>query len=242
MRIVCFNIHGGRCGTGASRPSLPAVADTLRSASPDICLLQEIDRRLPRSGFVDQARRLARAMSDPKEPEWYWAFYGRLDFGPVGAFGNALMAREPLTGIRRLPLPSVGGEPRCALGATFSVSGKTLRVWNTHLGLREEWRETQLAALAAAVNADKAAGYAVLVGGDFNARLDAPEVARFAERTELTLVSAEAMTFPASGPTTRIDFLWASPEIIATNAGIIAEPNASDHALIWADIEIGSTV
>ena len=232
MRVASLNIHAGRCGTGAKNPSLSQIAEGLRSVSPDICFLQEVDRRMPRSGFADQAQLLAGAMRAVGENDWYWAFYGRLNFGVFGQYGNALLSRSPLEGVRRLPLPATGGEGRGAVGAI--VAG--VAVWSVHLGLRDEWRETQLSALAGAVIADANAGHAVIVGGDFNAAADAPEVARFAARTGLVAVSPDAPTFPANAPIHRIDFLWASSGATVVDAGVIAAPEASDHALVWADM------
>ncbi|MBC8139464.1 MAG: endonuclease/exonuclease/phosphatase family protein [Fibrella sp.] len=236
MRVACLNIHAGRCGTGSNQASLHAVADLLRSVSPDICLLQEVDRRMPRSGFVDQAGRLARAMRRDGEEEWYFAFYGRLDFGPLGQYGNAILSREPLGSIRRVPLSANGGEPRGAIGVTFPGDTPTA-IWTAHLGLRDEWRATQLADLADALNSDREEGYRVIVGGDFNARADAPEVLRFQERTGLVLASLDAPTFPAIQPTHRIDFLFASPDGLVAGSGVTAESNASDHALIWIEFQ-----
>ena len=230
MRVVTLNIHAGRCGTGANRPSLPRIADLLRDVSPDICLLQEVDRRMPRSGFADQAALLARAMRSPDDR--YWAFYGRLNFGLLGQYGNALLSREPIADVRQLALPASGGEPRGAVGAVV----RNVSVWSVHLGLRSEWRETQLAALADTVTAELNAGKSVVVVGDFNAVMNAPEVERFAERTGLVLVSPDLPTFPASAPAHRIDFLWASPNVSVTDAGVVADASASDHALVWADV------
>ena len=193
---------------------------------------------MPRSGFVDQAGRLARAMRREGEDEWYFAFYGRLDFGPLGQYGNAILSRAPLGEIRRLPLSASGGEPRGAVGVLFP-GDVPAAVWTVHLGLREEWRATQLADFANAIESDRQAGYAVIVGGDFNARADAPEVVAFVQRTGLMAVSPDAPTFPAIDATHRIDFLFASPDCNAIDSGIIAEPNASDHGLIWAEVNVG---
>lgn len=239
MRVACLNIHAGRCGTGSNRASLLDIAELLRSVSPDVCLLQEVDRRMPRSGFVDQAGRLARAMRRIGEEEWYFAFYGRLDFGPLGQYGNAILSREPLGNIRRVPLPASGGEPRGAVGITLS-GDTSAAIWTVHLGLQEEWRKEQLSEFAEAVNQNHEAGHKVIVGGDFNARPDAPEMAEFVSQTGLVFASPGAPTFPAIQPAHRIDFLLTSPGCPVTDSGVIAKPNASDHALLWAEIQTGT--
>ncbi len=234
MRVACLNIHAGRCGTGAGRASLSTIAVLLRSANPDVCLLQEVDRRMPRSGFADQAALLARAMRRDGENEWFFAFGAALSLGSFAQYGNAVLSREPFVAVRRLALPG-GGEPRGAVGVTIG-GDMPVAVWNTHLGLRGDWRESQLTALADAVNADAQSGYTVVVGGDFNAGWDAPEVQAFVERTGLIPVSPDTPTFPATAPAHRIDFLLAAPDAPVMDAGIVADSNASDHALIWAQV------
>lgn len=220
VRICSYNIHGGT--DAARRPALDRIAQTLQLVAADIVLLQEVDRFMPRSALVDQAQRLATALNIP-----YTHFYGRLRMGPA-AFGNASLSHLPVVSVRRLPLPSVSGEPRCALGLTLA-EGTT--VWNTHLGLRDSWRETQLGALAAAIGE----GSPVIVAGDFNATLDAGEVQRFLQKTGLTPLSEAVPTFPAAEPQHRIDFLLARG-FSAKAAGTIADPG-SDHCLIWCDLQ-----
>ena len=193
---------------------------------------------MPRSGFVDQAGRLARALRTDGGDEWYFAFYGRLDFGPLGQYGNAILSRDPLGKIRRVPLSANGGEPRGAVGVTFPGNAP-VAVWTAHLGLRDEWRASQLADLADAVIADRDAGYAVVVGGDFNSHADSPEVTTFLERTGIVAVSPVSPTFPAMDPAHRIDFLFASPDCDVTDAGVVAAPDASDHALLWVELYAG---
>lgn len=189
---------------------------------------------MPRSGFADQAALLARAMRQDNENEWFFAFGAALSLGGFAQYGNAILSRQPFASVRRLALPATGGEPRGAVGVTFG-GNVPVAVWTTHLGLREEWRESQLAALADAVNADAANGYAVIVGGDFNAGWDAPEAQGFAAKTGLAPVSPDAPTFPAHAPAHRIDFLLAAPGVTVADAGITADADASDHALLWAD-------
>ncbi|MBC8141895.1 MAG: endonuclease/exonuclease/phosphatase family protein [Armatimonadetes bacterium] len=234
MRVACLNIHAGRCGTGANRASLPEIADLLRSVSPDVCLLQEVDRRMPRSGFADMSAILARAMQRDGENEWFFAFGAALSLGGFAQYGNVVLSRQPFAAVQRLALPASGGEPRGAVGVTFG-GDKPVAVWTTHLGLRSEWRESQLLALADAVNADARNGFAVIVGGDFNAGWDAPETQMFASTTGLFPATPDAPTFPALAPAHRIDFLLAAPGTTVIDTGLISDANASDHALIWAD-------
>ncbi len=229
IRIASYNIHGG---TDSDRkPSLDQIIQTLRDTDADVALLQEIDRLLPRSGFQDQFAIIADALGYEAR-----AFYGRLTFGPC-SFGNAILSRLSVQKWTRLPLPGRGGEPRAALGA---VLDQGVSVWCTHLGLRHDWRETQLAALAEAVNSSGAKEVSAgevhtILGGDFNALRSNPEMERLRERTGLSDFDEEEATFPVVAPTRRIDHLLARG-FTRLNAGTREDPG-SDHRLIWADFE-----
>jgi endonuclease/exonuclease/phosphatase family metal-dependent hydrolase len=220
MPTICtYNIHAGKDANGA--PSLPAIAGALAALAPDLCLLQEVDRRMPRSGWQDQAVLLARAVGGQA------LFYGRLRFGPA-AYGNAVLSRQPIQNVRYLLLPG-GGEPRSALGVQLDDAHGTW-VWNTHLGLRPEWRREQLAALAATL----AEHDAVLLGGDFNARLNDDELVTFSRETGLVPLTAEAPTFPIPNPTERIDLLLGRGFTVAETTTTAAP--GSDHCLVWARV------
>lgn len=57
VRVLSYNIRRARRMDG--RRDLQRVVDVIRRVDPDIVGLQEVDRNRERSGFVDQARRLA---------------------------------------------------------------------------------------------------------------------------------------------------------------------------------------
>jgi endonuclease/exonuclease/phosphatase family metal-dependent hydrolase len=220
LTICTYNIHAGKDANGA--PSLPAIAGALAALAPDLCLLQEVDRQMPRSGWQDQAALLAQAVGGQVH------FYGRLRFGPA-AYGNAVLSRQPIRKVTYLPLPG-GGEPRSAIGVQLDDADGTW-VWNTHLGLRPEWRREQLSRLAEAL-ADQPS---VLVGGDFNARPHDEEVAAFLQETGLAPLSADAPTFPVPNPTERIDLLLGRGGLMTAETTTTAAPG-SDHCLVWARV------
>lgn len=228
LRVASYNIHAGT--DVDNKPSLAQIIVTLKETNADIVLLQEIDRLLPRSGFQDQFSVIAGSLGYTQK-----AFYGRLCFGPC-AFGNAILSRHHVKHWHRLPLPSRGGEPRAALGATL---GDGTTVWCTHLGLRQDWRESQLTALANALNlsagtSDIIEGPAIL-GGDFNALRSDAEMEQFRRRTRLDDFDEEEPTVPVVGPYRRIDHLLARG-FTRPDAGT-REDRGSDHRLVWADFE-----
>ena len=94
VRLATWNIFGGRTWDGA-RVDLDLTLATLRRLDADLVALQEVDRDLPRSGRVDQARALGEALGMD------WRFAPAL-LGPGGgAYGIALLSRLPLGGWRR---------------------------------------------------------------------------------------------------------------------------------------------
>ena len=219
MRVCSFNIHGGK--SEARVPSLGQIAQTLRDADCDVILLQEVDRFLLRSGVVHQARVLAHDLGG-----YSYRFYGRLRFGPL-AFGNAILSRLPITKTLHASLGSPGGEPRGAIGVRLE-NGAT--VWDTHLGLQDGWRREQLAVLADAIAAASSPNEPILLGGDFNARLDAPEIQTFLAQANLSVLSSDAPTFPNSLPAHRIDFFFGRN--IEVKRAETHDGSGSDHCLI----------
>jgi endonuclease/exonuclease/phosphatase family metal-dependent hydrolase len=160
VQVATWNICGGRTWDRA-RVDLDLTLATLRRLDADLVALQEVDRDLPRSGRVDQARVLGEALGmawrftpallgapgdaglvDPAEP-------GAPDPGGP-AYGIALLSRLPLGTVEAVRLPRRGHEePRVAQVAEVAVGGRRLTVAGTHLSnvprsavgqLRTLWR------------------------------------------------------------------------------------------------------
>lgn len=65
LRVMEFNVHGGMGGPNkffATPKTLAHLADTIRRESPDIVLLQELDRFAARSNFTDTLGQLVKRM------------------------------------------------------------------------------------------------------------------------------------------------------------------------------------
>jgi endonuclease/exonuclease/phosphatase family metal-dependent hydrolase len=230
------------------------VAKLLRSFDADVICLQEVDRHYgTRSEDVDQGLLLARALDM------------QLEFGPAideprsggkprRQYGNALLSRLPILISDVHTLPGAG-EPRSALRTLIELDGAALWVTNTHLSNRsDEDLAAQAAALARLHTEPMATG--VLVG-DFNTEPDAKELTplrtlfsdawevardrddqagwRFWERDE-------GDTFPATGPTRRIDQVWVTDGVAVASARVLKGAGASDHLPFVVDLEVRSGV
>jgi endonuclease/exonuclease/phosphatase family metal-dependent hydrolase len=173
VRVATWNIFGGRTWDGA-RVDLDLTLATLRRLDADLVALQEVDRDLPRSGRVDQARVLGEALG------MAWRFApallgtpGSLDgWRPVEpgapdpggpAYGIALLSRLPLGAVETVQLPRRGGEePRVAQVADVGTGDLRLTVTGTHLSFVPRSGAAQLRTLLRRL--DRLGGRRLLLG------------------------------------------------------------------------------
>jgi len=159
LQIATWNIFGGRTWDGA-RVDLDLTLATLRRLDADVIALQEVDRDLPRSGGVDQARVLAEALGmtfrfapallgTPGSPGAWQVVDPAVDDPGGPAYGIALLSRLPLGEVELVRLPRRGGEePRVAQVAEVAVGGGgRVTVTGTHLSFVPRSAVAQLRAL-----------------------------------------------------------------------------------------------
>lgn len=227
LRVMTFNIHGGRPAVGAV--DLVAIADVIRRLKPDLVGLQEVHRYLPPPYvFRDQPRLLAKLTGMELK-------FGRtLGLGPV-AYGNAVLSQTPAV-VQSLPLPVTrqwkGWEPRSLMEARVTLGGRVVHFLNTHLGLTPEQRVLQARRLA-----DRVRRFAgpVILAGDLNAVEDSVELRILAESGLMDCASGGQSTFPAESPRCRIDHLLVSRHFEVERC-FAEETTASDHRPLVADL------
>lgn len=222
------------------------IVDTLRALAPDVILLQEV---LEKEGLPNQAQQLADSLG--------CAFvFASVD--PPGAakrYGNAILTRLPILASSELKLPPLD-DWRVAAHARLALpDGRALDAYVTHLhhtGEGAAIRAEQVAGLLAFVDSTRsgAADAALLVGGDFNAEPDRPELAPvFARFTDALAAVHPDLELPAAatfGPATgttprRIDYLFCDGAQLAPTAAriVLGAPSpagvwGSDHCGVWA--------
>lgn len=256
VTVMSYNIKVGSWTTGG----LEAVARVIADADPDIVALQEVDRGIERTFYVDQAAWLGERLG-------YHAVFGPATGGATfgldtGEYGIALLSRRPIVEHeRRLlyhqPLPpdrrpaEYSTEQRAMLGCAIDLDGLLIDVVCTHFDLTEDQRIHQAAevvAFATGWHPDRPA----IVMGDFNAVPESAEIAlvRKALRDlfhDQGIGGDERLTFP-SGPlgsrtqhgwSGAIDYVFVTPDIRARDIRVIREPSpASDHAPVIARLVI----
>lgn len=118
LRILSYNIHHGEGVDG--KLDLERIAGVIRSVSPDLVSLQEVDRKVIRSKSVDQPAELAR-LCDMKV-----VFEKNIEL-QGGEYGNAILSKLPILSHRNHPLPMNNpGEARGVLAAELKWSGHAL--------------------------------------------------------------------------------------------------------------------
>ncbi|MCW2667529.1 MAG: Metal-dependent hydrolase [Frankiales bacterium] len=223
MRVVTWNLHAGIGLDG--RYDLGRIADVLRPLDADVVGLQEVDVRYSaRSQHADMAADLA-ALLDR-----------RVVFAPAltsstGAYGLALLTREPVRSSRVHLLPSSTdapyGEQRVCLEADVQRGADGLQVLVTHLQHRPPGdRDAQWEAVRALVRRPG------VVLGDLN-----EEVAPLARRALLVDAGRPAgTTFRSDRPRRRIDAVLLTPDLSASRAQRLRS-DASDHLPVVVDLQ-----
>ncbi|TWT39216.1 endonuclease/exonuclease/phosphatase family protein [Blastopirellula retiformator] len=232
LRVLSYNIH--HCEGSDGKVDLPRIAKVIKSAAPDVVLLQEVDRHVARSGNIDQAVEIGRLTG------MHVAFGGNLKIRE-GDYGNAILSRYPLRDVENRQLPnSNGGEPRGVLSVVVTVPNaegeQDCRILATHFDHRpapvdrlasvddiEQWLSTE--------------NRLVVLGGDFNATQVSSVLEQIRKSWRLA-VDGQKPTFPATTPSRQIDFIsYRSPAPIqVSEVRVLDEAVASDHRPILATL------
>lgn len=209
VTLVSWNVHAW-VGSDAARDPARAFA-ALRTFDADVVALQEVEGEDWQELARDLGFRVVRAN------------------GGSSAFGNALLVRDPVLGLREVDLSVPGRERRTALDAIVSLSGSPQRIVTTHLGLRAAERRRQAVQLARHLR-EHEAQLPVALLGDLNDWTPWGTQIRPLARTLGPL--SRIRTFPSRRPLFPLDrAAWRIPGVTGRLASI-REPNvrsASDH-------------
>lgn len=233
IRVLTYNIHHGEGTDG--QLDLERLARTIREVAPDVVALQEVDRRVARTGKVDQPAELARLTG------LHVAFGGNLQL-QGGEYGNAVLTRLPLLRQKNHLLPSLDqGEQRGALEVALELpaSPEALVLLATHLDARRP--EAERIASARALNelaASRPAAPAILAG-DLNASPES-ETLQILSEFWRNATREPLPTSPAQQPRRQIDFvlLQPGPRWRVVEARVLDEEVASDHRPLLVVLEL----
>jgi endonuclease/exonuclease/phosphatase family metal-dependent hydrolase len=221
LRVATWNIR-----VGLSAP-LDDIAAELQAMQADIVGLQEVDYRVRRTGFTDQAQALATALSA------HYVFAASIKWDE-GDYGLAVVSRWPLVEVRRHRLDQAEtGEPRIVLEVTVCANGRPLRMFNHHADVRSRSRQSGLAQLRQLVTPHLKSGLIVL--GDFN---DGPAAPGLRELLDAGLVDLGAEQNVPTAADGRIDYLLVDGPLATRVRQTEVWPTAkSDHHAVIAELE-----
>jgi endonuclease/exonuclease/phosphatase family metal-dependent hydrolase len=238
LKIMTFNVAWCQFG-------LDKVAAHIREQSPDLVVLQEVDRGTPpifRSAGEDQAQELARKTNLP-----YQIFGKTHDYRTLfnlgfawGEVGNAILSSRPLRGATVHAVPSSRNWQfdTSYLQTSVTAAGVTHEVVCMHWGRNDEWVPSRTKAIEV-VNAIPA-GTPLIVAGDFNSTADDPDFQSFS-----SLLTDAASSIPEPNPCfnvrgfgRRIDFIFfRGPYQVKSVVLLCTEPHPSDHPSLVAELE-----
>lgn len=221
---------------------LPVLADGLRASDADVIALQEV---CAQPGGRDVLEELIGALAARGANGYAFTRTTTHLAWDMYSEGLALLSRHPIADVRIESLPT-SGIPRKLLAARIAAPAGERIVAVTHLD--HQSAPTRVQQVQAALTAlDAVAAIPTVVVGDFNEApgggvTDALVGGGFGDAWADVRPTDAGHTFPASGPTVRIDYVWTRGETVRPTAieQILATPVgttfASDHVGLRATL------
>lgn len=202
VRLLCYNIHGGRDWRG--RRDLSRIREVMDRLDVDIGVFQEVETRLFRTLTPVHVSELAGESRPHHLP-------GKSMADDTGWYGNLIVSRFPLLDQQVHPLETKEEfEPRNAVDALIDAPFGPLRVIGTHLSLSylERFSEANnLLRLMKSVDREaERTRTPLLLMGDMNEWQPRSKLLTFLD-SHMTPLRLRA-TFPAYLPLFRLDRVW----------------------------------
>jgi endonuclease/exonuclease/phosphatase family metal-dependent hydrolase len=224
LRVLSYNVR-------SMRDDRAALGRVIRSAEPDVVLVQESPRFARWRSLCAQLARLGNLV---------------VVSGGRYAGSNLILSSLSVDVISTADVRfsrDAGLHRRGTAIAVLSLRGTRFAVAGSHLDLRDEPRLRHVAELEAAIAAHVPPEVPTVVGGDVNDEPGSPAWhALAAARTDVTTVAGvDPFTSPASVAVRTIDGIFVDPRLMVLSARVLDSPDvhlASDHRPVLAEIEL----
>ncbi len=227
VSVMTYNLHNGFNAKG--KLDIDEIAKVIENNRPDIVALQEVSRGWVVNGRLDMLAWLSYRLQMPYV------------FGPTADpfWGNAILSRYPIVAYSRENLPP----PELFIRRGFIVAlidlgnDQQIKVIATQFDNLEG--DTDIRQLQAQTIIDFWGGLdSTVLLGDFSAEPQSPEIVKLyqANLKDATMGWKAANTFPSNNPQERIDYIWTSPDLRASDVGVLSS-TASDHLPVVAVID-----
>ena len=231
IRVMSYNLHQAFDTEG--RLSLEALAKVIEGEDPDVVALQEVSRAWLVNGSIDTLVWLSQRL----DLSYVW--------GPAtdSVWGNAVLSRFPIRNVQTHTMPN-NKDIRINRGfISLDVelgNDAVLNVIATHLHAGTAEGFNRVPQVEAMINFWDGADNTVLMG-DLNARPNDPEMvllgeAGFKDAFTDSGAPGPGYTSESDSPRQRIDYIWISQDMKATDFSI-PESRASDHFAIAVTVE-----
>ena len=230
LKVMTYNLRFGELA------SLEQLAEFIKSEDPDLVALQELDWMTKRDRAPHQHDK--DFITELGYRTHMFSLYGKTIPYAGGYYGIGLLSKKPYVNMKKIILPKAEGvkEYRALLMAEIEVSeADTIVFASTHLDYSSS--EARIAQVKVITSVLKDCGYPVIVGGDFNATPDSPEIKEYFK--DWKSLSSDQLTSPAKRPKNKIDYLFAYPlhlwKLISSQVPPI---QFSDHLPIISEVEL----
>ena len=234
FRVVSYNLHSGRSAAGDE--VFDQQVEFLRTLSPDLLAVQEVDRDWPRSANVDQSRALALALD-------MRGFFSPNLLGPwmVGRntyqYGIAVFWRGGAEMLGGAALPGVPGREHRGLAyVEIETRQGGLIFGNIHLGRSPAERSAQAEFVAEWLTSRS---LPTILAGDFNMIPGSPEYHRLVAAATDVTAGLDLVTFPDDVPDRQRDYVFITAGLRAGSVATI-DSDLSDHRPVIVEIEFSS--
>ena len=235
LKIMSYNI---RHGVGLDTIlDLSRAARIIKSQSPDLCGVQEVDMFCQRSDSIDQTGFLA-------EQTGMKGTFGKFMDYQEGEYGMASLSALPLLSSNIVPLPDGKYEPRSAIVQEVRIADDASLVFaNVHFDwiAGEEGSANRLKQAKALVKYVDALGKASIIIGDFNCTPGSRTMQYFAEQGyAFAHKGADSLSYQGEHKAELDHLIYRNSEKlqISINKVVLLEaPIASDHRPLVVEIE-----
>jgi endonuclease/exonuclease/phosphatase family metal-dependent hydrolase len=243
IRVMTYNLHSCLGIDGKVRPE--RIARVINDFDPDLVAVQEVDAHRPRSGHLDQARRIADHLR--MEHAFHAMFEEQKE-----RYGIAIFSRHPFTLVKAGYLTRAAprrllSENRGAIWVTLGLAGHPrIHFVNTHFGLGRDERRIQAGQLLGpdwlgGIPEDEPA----ILCGDLNS---GPRSAAY-QLLQTRLLDAQVSlpdhrplpTFSSVKPLFRIDHVFTSRHFAIERVEVPDTPTAllaSDHLPLCVELTL----
>lgn len=229
LRLLCFNIHGGRSMDG--KRDLSRINALMDECNIDIAVFQEMETRSIRGGAEADIGILA-GSSRP-----YHLSGPNIKHGS-GWYGNLLVSRYPIIASWTHNLETVSYlEPRNAVDALIETPLGRIRVIGTHLSLSPFERRSEGRNLLRLIGeVEEAEKNPILLMGDMNEWRANAKI--FQHMKTMLMPVPYGATFPSFGPLFKLDQVWHDGQM-EIGAKVLLDPSVrilSDHLPVVVEI------